>query len=466
MATLAASACLAGCSGFEDHRAALNALHAQGRYESAASVLSLPETEAMYGDHSRLLLWLDRGAVALARHDAQGCLENLERAEAYIEAAHGSDPAGDAARWLMNDTAAAYLGEPYEDLYINVLKLLAQLESGHVQGGATVEARRLASKADTLRDRHVRYRDAALKKGGDDYTSALESISSAGLVSSAEAGRFIESTLGTYLTAVTFMHSGETEFQRVAGRRLRDSIRLQGSLIGPVRAEAFAGLGERPAAGSGRGDVLVVALSGRGPTKFPRTIGPIPVFDWPVYFQLPVLAGGCAEAQRARLILAEEPRMGITGDPSALPGGTVGQFTLCTAIEMELVEDMASVATANHERELPLIYARTLLRSSAKAGLSFAVTQSVRRRDRDGWATLASVLGGLAAVALTEKADLRCWAFLPGRAYVALSDVKPGRYLVRIEYLAASGGVLHTTSWQTADVQAGGLTTIVEHFWR
>ncbi|MBC7835460.1 MAG: hypothetical protein H7Y88_10230 [Phycisphaerales bacterium] len=442
----------------------------QGRYAAAAEALDDPAVRDLYGEHERLLWLLDRGAIALAEDDTELAIEMLEEAERNIEQRHKLNLGDQALEWLWNDTAAPYIAEPYEDMYVNVLKLLAQLEAGHVQGGATVEARRLAGKANVLRDRFLQYTQRLTNRGGSDYSSALRSTASlssggagssrAGSVSTTNAeGEFVESPLGTYLTAVAFMFSGEPEMQRVAGKRLLDSIRLQQGLVGIIDAAEFEGLDTLAPA---EGNLLVVALSGRAPTKDAESIGPIPVFDWPVYFELPVLKGGSAEVGSARVLVA--PAAGGTGnsDSSGAPVATAD----AVAFELPLVEDMRSVAHENHRRQLPLIYARALLRSSIKAGASFAITRGIRQEGKDGWTAVAAVVAGMAAVALTERADLRAWIYLPGMAHAKLVAIDPGDHLVRVEYLSHGGGLAYATPWQRVTIPEGGLATVVEHYWR
>lgn len=446
-----------GCSAFNDHRSALRDLYARGDYERAAALLDDPQTQKLYGKNEQLLYWLDRGSLALANDDPETTIRMLELAEAHMEGRSGLTVGEQAAQWLVNDTARPYLGEPYESMYANVLKLLAQLEQGNILGGATVEARRLASKANHLRDKYLEYRDAVVQRGGPGFEDAVRQAQGSGgsLVQVNEEGEFIESPLGTFLTAVTFMHSGESANQQVAARRLLSSIRLQRGLIGPVDPAAFEGLGERAPE---PGDVLVVALSGRGPYKRAERFGPIPIFDWPVYFELPVVTGGGSVVRSVRVVT----------QPAGTPEGTPA-----TAIPMALVEDIASVARENHRRQMPLIYARALLRSSLKAGASFAATQAIRHNTRDDTedlAALGSVIAGLAFLALTERADLRAWVFLPGQAHAALFNLPPGEHRVRVEYLSAGGGVLHATPWRIVSVPEGAasasLTTIVDHFWQ
>jgi hypothetical protein len=459
---VACSVAAAGCTAFRDHRSDLERDFAQGRYSDAAQTLDSAPVREQYGDKNALLWMLDRGSLAVYLDDPKTALSTLEDAERHMETYRGPDAGDVIAQWALNDTATRYTGEPYEDIYVNVFKLLAQLEDGNIDGGATVEARRAAAKADMLRDRYVKYRDALNSKGGEGFGSAWQKGS---VVATNEAGEFLESPLGTYLTAATFMASGDRELQRVASRRLVDSIKLQGGLVGAVNPANFTDLEDRPAgAEPGQGTVLAVALSGRGPVKRARTFGPIPVFEWPVYFQLPVLEGGVAEAAGARVRIAQ-------ADPAApalldqpLPSDGAGVVK-----DLALVEDMRSVAAENHRRQLPLIYARTLLRSSLKSGISFAATKAMQHNasgDTETLATIGMVVAGMAVLALTEQADLRCWVFLPALAHVGMVDVPAGEHWVRVEYLSASGGVLYTTAWKRVSVPRRGLGTLVTEYWR
>lgn len=483
-APISALALLAGCrSSFEIHREDIRRLAERGDYAHAAAVLDEPCTQRLYGDKNRLLYLLDRGGVALALGDDAETIALLERAEAMMEVYRKT--AGDEiAQWLINDTAAPYRGEPYEDLYVNVLKLLAQLEAGNIEGGATVEARRLATKADVLRDRYLVYSNRVKEEADPRIQSRLGSgggwSGGGGLVTHNEEGRFVESTLGTYLTAVTFMEAGDRSNQGVAARRLIDSIRLQSEIVGPADPADFEDLGERRADDA---NLLVVALSGAAPYKVAQRFGPIVIVDWPIYFELPVLVPGEQHAAGARVIVAPAPSeagaqalddqsdaSSATDASKPAPGGPTGiapepAAETYLSYELSFVEDLSSVAQENHEREMPFIYARTLIRASAKALGSFAATQAVRGSTDNDLAVIGSIIGGLLFVGLTEKADLRSWIFLPGRADVGLIDLPPGLHRIRIEYLAPGGGVIYTSPWEDIAVPEDGLATVVGHYW-
>jgi uncharacterized protein len=458
---------LGGCRQFQDHRVSLASLHAAGRYDQAAAILDDPATQRAYGDRNEVLWHLDRGAIALALGDLDQAIELLETAEHIAEVQREKSGGDILAQWTLNDSAAKYIAQPYEDMYINVLKLLAQLRAGRLDGGATVEARRLASKADFLRDMYLKYEEAleqehstrvasrtsmgASHGGGTSRTRVAGSATQGG-ITAVNPGEFLESPLGTFLSAVTFMKSGDYEFQRVAARRLLDSLQLQRGLVGPVREEDFAGLEDLDPAAV---NVLVVALSGRGPTKYAHSVGPIPLGTVPIYFELPYLRVHPSEVAAARI---EVEGFGSEHSPHYRE-------------RLKLVEDMSLVAAENHRRMLPLIHKRTLLRYAMKATASVVATELARKRvhDRDqGIIQITGVLLGLMAIAATEQADLRAWVFLPGQARVGLLKLPPGEHRVRIVYESALGSAVYATAWETVHVQDGreALTSVVTHYWR
>lgn len=437
---------LGGCA-FQEHREQLAQLHISGQDPAALDLLESPQVQKLYGPQDQLLYLLDHGSLMLQSRQQARAIADFEQAETIMDYG-GNKTAGDAlTEWLINDTAAPYVGEPYESIYVNVMKLCAQLtrtdtgvdgapgQQGIISGGATVEARRAAAKADFLRNRfaasQTQLNNEVQKKGGDAQRAANSIDPKVSAAPPTTAGQFIESPLGTYLTAVTFMKSGDTSLQEVAGRRLIDSIQQQGRLIGDVNPEAFTTLGTLNTADA---NVLLIAFSGVGPTKVVQRVGPIPVFTWPVYFELPVLRSYPSAVAKVRATLT--PHEQSASNPPQV-------------VELALVEDLARVAEENHRRQLPQIYTRTLIRATIRSAAAFAAAQAVHQNNKNNpntadAAAMAVTLGSLAALALLEKADVRCWIFLPGRAHVALAKLPAGTFDATIEYLDAAGRVIDT----------------------
>lgn len=447
LAAAAAAACTLGGCAFQQHRERLAVLHATDQDRAALAILEDPATQKLYGEHDRLLYLLDHGALMLESGQPERALVQLEAAEAIMDYGGNKTAADGLTEWLINDTAAPYVGEPYESIYVNNLKLLAQLtrsdvggmgatgsaRQGVISGGATVEARRAAAKADLLRERfassQARLNDDLREHGADPSSTRTAGTPEVDIAPPSTAGNFIESPLGTYLTAVTFMKSGEAGAQETAGRRLTDAIARQGRLIGDVKPQAFASLGSLSPESA---NVLVVAFSGVGPTKVAQRVGPIPIFTYPLYFELPILRIQPSQVKSVRATLT--PRDASEANPPQL-------------VELNLVENLASVAEENHRRQLPQIYQRTLIRASIRSAASVVGTEALRRSSSRGsreGVQIAGVLGGLFAMAALERADLRCWIFLPGQAHVALAKLPSGVFDAKIEYLDASGRVVAT----------------------
>jgi hypothetical protein len=433
---------LAGCQApFERHQAEIRAHLDEGRYDLIAAALDDPDNELHDRKADQLIWLLDRGTVALLLDDPDTTIDVLNQAEALMEQRREQALLADVAALTINDQMTTYLGEPYEDIYVNVLKMLAQLEAGRLRGGATVEARRLATKVDLLRDEYL---ELERQVSTMDPSSPVRSRAPAHReVATARGGEFIDSTLGTYLTAVTYMHTGERQNQVVAARRLRQAIEAQQQLIGPVDAGAYEDLGTlRPE----DGNLLVVALSGRGPYKDDEKIGPIIVYGTPIYFELPVLHDVPSPVAGVRLRFEGE----------ALP-----------TVNLHFIEDIGAVAYENNRREMPLIYARTMARAAAKSfALHTATRAAYEGSGEDAGAAALAAVAGLMLLMGTEQADLRCWTMLPGQAHVNLLKVEPGHHRVAVEFVDARGVVLYRAPPRDLDIVEGGLTTVVESFWR
>ncbi|MBS0186899.1 MAG: hypothetical protein JSS51_02450 [Planctomycetes bacterium] len=446
---IGAACLLAGCaSPFDNLQSQLRSEHEAGQFVAAAKTLDEPASKETFGDRNQLLWMLDRGGVGLAINDMPTTIRVLEDAEQRIDAQWALRPSEQAAQWLLNDTVVPYVAPPYEDIYVNVFKLMAQLELGRVDGGATVEARRMANKSNLLRDRYLREEQALKERAGQGYAAA-ERAGVATRYATPTGGEFIESPLGTYLAAITFMKTGDREFQRVAGKRLLQAMEAQPKLFPDVNRNAFANVGDLdPSAGN----VLMVALTGCGPYLEAERVGPMAIFSLPVYFELPRMKQRGSRVVAARIEVQDQSGTVRDGGP------------------LELVENIGSVAEENFRRELPLIYQRTMVRYLVKAGATVGASEVVAQTQQDNntqW--LIRSLGGLIGLAVlgaTERADLRYWEFLPAKAFVGLTKLPPGAFRVRTVYLGVGNVPLGTSTWREVSIPpgpaAGQLATVVQ----
>jgi hypothetical protein len=425
---------LGGCSNVARFQPRLNDYHARGDYSGAAALLDSDVVRDAYGDKSGLLWHMERGSVAMAAGDPGLAVKRFDTAEAA--SAYNYDPTrGDVfTMWTLNDAEATFVAQPYEDMYINVFKTLAYLEQGKVDGFATAEALRQLRKAEHLRDVYGKYMQMA---GAQDRAGVLKTANAKAGMGVKDAGQFVESPLGAYLSCVTFLAVDERNNQELAARRLVDAVRQQQAIVGPVKAEDF-----EPLTNLKREDVnvLVVALTGRGPIKVESRLR-APLLD--LFVDIPY------------------PRLQM--QPTSITGAFLEvEGTADAPGRLSLIEDMASVSAENYRRAEPAIYSRTLVRVASKLGLVAGASVAAHQGDKKGNYSLAAVAAvlGVVAVQASEKADLRSWVFLPGQARVMLAKLPPGQHRVRLVY-ELGGGTLVREEWKTIQVRDSGLTTVV-----
>lgn len=433
---------MGGCA-FEKHREELARMHAAGQYAQAAAKLDDPKTDRLYDEGDEVLRHMDRGAVALALGDTGRAITEFEDAKRETEFNDQKSGGEVLAEWLLNDNARRYIAEPYEDMYLSVLTMVALLEEGRIEPGAANEARRFGLRSNVLRDRFAQQVGELERRSGDNLRKT-------GWKGENPKGEFVESPLGAYLASLAYMASGQADNQRIAAEHVRDAVKTQA--VGVVKEEDFAGLASVTPETA---NVVVVAFSGRGPTKKAFRLPPIVIDKVTFYAEVPVLVKSQATVTGARV------------EFEAGEGGTTK-----VGVPLALIEDMTAVAEQHYEREMPLIQGRAIARAAARAVGAYFITETVdksnhRKNDTARWLT---EIGLLVAQIAVERADVRCWAFMPGQARVATLKLPPGPAKYRVVYEGAGGG--YTTPWKTIVVGGGGgqsgnapLVAAVAHYW-
>ena len=108
--------------------------------------------EKEYGDKSRLLYGMDRGMTLHLAGDYQQSNAVLEQAEEELDRLYTRRIRTETLAFMTNDTALPYVGDPYEQVLINVLKAINYAVLGQWQD-ALVEARRIDHRLNVLSDR-------------------------------------------------------------------------------------------------------------------------------------------------------------------------------------------------------------------------------------------------------------------------------------------------------------------------
>lgn len=424
-----------GCeSAFDRHRVGLIRAHDRGDFVEAAVLLDEANEKGRYGSKNEVLWLLERGAAAAATGDNALAVSALNRAEQQTELFYSQSASDIAGQWLIGERASRYITRAYENQYINVIKMLAHFQAGTVANGPTVEARRMASKADQMRDKFADVLDEVRDRGIEkDYTLS-------------DPGAFIESPLGVYLSAIAFRENGQPDMAATALKRLQTAAAAQAGLgISGDTSYVDELVDLEPS----QQDALFVAVGGVGPRLARQSIGPIFIYMTPIYFELPQIEPGGSRATRAIVEIQE------------LDGST-------RTVELNLIEDLSAVAEANFQQELPVVHARTYVRALTKSGLFTAGGLAIQHSDSSAEVKaaglLVSLIGGLVYLSATEKADLRCWSMLPGVAWAGVMDLPEGEHQARLIFLSPGGQRLHVGEWATVRGGAYGLDSVIEYW--
>jgi hypothetical protein len=100
--------------------------------------------------------------------------------------------------------------------------------------------------------------------------------------------------------------------------------------------------------------------------------------------------------------------------------------------QLQLIEDVGSVASETFRAKRSLIYLRTIARAVFKGLTTHKAKEKADKGGVEGWLKKALIDVG---TDITENADLRCSRLLPGRIYVGDFELSPGTYNFNIEFL-------------------------------
>ena len=121
--------------------------------------------------------------------------------------------------------------------------------------------------------------------------------------------------------------------------------------------------------------------------------------------------------------------------------------------ELQLLEDVGSVARETFNAKKSLIYLRSVARAVVKGLSAHELKEEIDNGEVGGW------LGKLAvdiASDIIENADLRCSRLLPGRITVGDFEIPPGEYDLTVQYLDLYGEVIQEDSYSDFKVVPRG----------
>jgi hypothetical protein len=418
-------------------------------YESAFQKIEKAKEKGKYSRKDRILYYLDSGFAShyATLYDTSNV--KLTSAEDAAQELFTKSISRAATSILLNDNVLEYSGEDYEVLYTNLIKTLNYLSLGEFDE-AFVEVRRANLKLELL---DQKYGDAAkaLQNGVENDTSEVK------INYELAKARFNNDAFARYLSLHMYAADGKLDDARIDYDYLVRAFNEQ-PLIYNFPLPQVKYLPDS----SGNTIVSVVALAGLSPVKeavnlrirTDKDLGlvqvlytdgenkdseyghlPLPVkADYYFKFALPKVASRESIVRGIRFIVDSE----AVGD-------------------LQLIEDVSSVAEETFQAKKSMIYFRSIARAVFKGLATHKAKQKVDTGGVEGWLKKAAIDVG---VDITENADLRCSQLLPGRIYVGDFELEPGVYDLRVEFTGSQGELLYTEYFPAFEVKPTGLNLV------
>lgn len=403
---------VSGCASYrlDEAQGDLRTSFARHNFDKTVSLLRKYDRKDIYKSKDHVLYNLEMGTAThfSAQYDSSSYY--FSRAEDEIDALFTKSISQGIASFLFsNDNTLSYNGEAYEDVYLNAFKSLNYIHRGDLEG-ALVEARRMAYKLSHIEDKYKGVARALAKADTlhrGDWKTGKSSVQN--------------SALSHYLAAILYAKTGHPDDARIEYEKLLESLNEQpnsnrfntnhGALLEIKDPRSY--------------NVMVVGFAGRAPIKYQNDVRIyLDESDLYLKFSLPAL----------RLYNSRVTRIeAVVNDTTRIP--------------LQLIEEMDAVAKEVYKVKEPIIYARTFVRSMAKAIGTNAAGRAVEKENEE-LGLLVNLLGKVGQE-FTEKADTRGWQTMPGQAYVTTLNLPAGQNKVRLEYYDG-GHLLYT---RTTDVQ-------------
>ncbi len=382
----------------------------EGNYQYSEQLLKEFRQKDIYRSKDQVLFNLESGMIYhfSGKYDSSSVF--LTKAENEIDENHTKSISRGISAFLTNDNKLAYDGEPYEDVYLNTFKALNYM---HLQNwdAALVETRRMTFKMEQL--------DIKIKGLAEAFAKSDTSSKA-----NWETGKvnIQNSALSHYMAAVLYAKSGNIDGARIEREKLDIALKEQATLSTfRVRPNENFDQLQNPDSYN----VLLTGFTGRAPYKVQKDARAfIDDFDdeddneFYLKFSFPELKVYPSNVNYVRAVINDSIKT-----------------------HLNLIEEMDMVATEVYSAKQPVIYARALVRATSKSAGTKLIAGAVRKKNE--WLADFLQLLGFISQEATEKADLRGWQTMPGKAWMHIIKLPAGLNTVRLEYIGTQGKTLY-----------------------
>lgn len=419
-----------GCGAYQLDRAQdeLRTSYSSGDYTSTARFIESLDQKGVYKSKDRVLLLLERGMINHFAGNYEASSDYFTKAEDQIDELFTKSVSRALQSFVVNDNSLAYDGEDYEDIYLNVFKSLNYIHMNNLES-ALVEARRVTHKLGLLNQKYNGLVETLSKQdttstGKDKWKTGETNVQN--------------SALGHYISAILFAKTNKPDNARIEFENLIKAYQDQPSVYSMSRPQRSDLQNITDPDGY---NILIQAFAGRAPVKIQNDFRIyLEESDTYLKFSLPTLEMYNTQVKSVKVKLEN------------------GQ-----TYNLNLIEEMDLVAKEVYKVKEPIIYARTVVRTFLKAA---AANRMKKRAKKENEALGAFVnIASKIAQETTEKADLRSWQTMPGKAFSTVLKLPPGDHKIEIQYYGHSGRLLHSFTKDIVVADNEGLELIETNYW-
>lgn len=400
---------------------------AAGQYAQSLTLIE-ESREKEYRDRDLIVYYLDAGLLAHFAGEYEKSSQYLQTAERSIEDAFTKSISLEASTFLVNDSMREYPGEDYEDIYLNAINALNYYHRGDIDG-ALVEVRRIDNK---LRYLSVKYGDV-LTKAQEDLLHTDDSIP---YDENAAQVKFSNSALARYLGMLFYRADGNRDSARIDRDKIRLAFANQPDMYGFPLPQSLSGELDIP---RGKARLNIISFNGPSPVKTEKVMR-ILVSDhnW-VKIAIPEFSERPSRVAR-----------------------TVVSISDGESFELELIENMSTVARETFRQRSAVIYMKSILRSIAKTTSSAVLEEGARQTSDSSAALILGLLslGTQVYAEASEQADLRMSRYFPAQALVGGITVDPGNYTVTVSWYDTGNTLIQQRVFEDIEVIAGQLNLL------
>jgi len=416
-------------------------------FNNAVQKIETAKAKHKFGEKDRFLYFIDAGLAYhyASRYDTSN--QKLTQAENAADELFTKSISRAALSLLLNDNILEYAGEDYEILYTNLFKALNYMDQDNFDD-AFVEVKRANEKLNLL---ERKYREAShiLNEGSLGDTNRVN------INYSAEKVRFNNDAFARYLSMHAYAAEGKMDDAQIDYDLLHRAFQEQ-PFIYDFNVPAIKYYSKEKAI------LSIVGLAGLSPVKEALNLRLRTDKDLDLV-QILYTDPNRQDLVYGQLVLpvSEDyyfkfsiPR--IVSRPSSISRIRVFVDSI-PASELQLLEDVGSVARETFEAKKSLIYLRTVARAIAKGLAAHKAKKKADTGGLGGWLKKAAID---VATDISENADLRCSRLLPGKIYVGDFEIEPGSHDLTIEFLGSDGTVISTTEIKDYKVLKNGLNLL------